>query len=54
MTESRSPLTEEMLAEMLRDAEREHALYEAKLGHRDEDWQLWYARHMLPRIQNLR
>ncbi len=53
MTESKSPLTEEVLAEILRDAEREHALYEDKLGRRDANWQLWYARYMLPRIQNL-
>jgi hypothetical protein len=40
-------LTEEKLAELLRQAERAHGEYERELGRRDEDWPAWYARYIL-------
>ena len=38
------------LADMLREAEIAHGGYEKKLGHRDEDWPKWYARHIIDRL----
>lgn len=32
------------LAQALKRAEDAHGEFEAKLGHRDDDWPLWYAR----------
>jgi hypothetical protein len=46
-------ITAEELADLLRDAERAHGAYEAQLGHRDNDWPIWYARHILPRLEEL-
>jgi len=43
-------LTQEQLAELLRDAERAHAEYERELGIRDEDWPDWYAAYILGRL----
>jgi len=43
-------LTQEQLAELLRDAERAHAEYERELGTRDEDWPDWYAAYILERL----
>jgi len=40
----------ERLADMLREAERAHALYEQHLGHSDEAWAQWYARHIYDRL----
>lgn len=40
----------ERLAEILREAERAHAVYEQRLGHRDENWPAWYARHIVDRL----
>ncbi len=34
------------LAEAMQRAEAAHAVYEKTLGHRDEDWQIWYAEFM--------
>lgn len=45
-------LTKEALAELLRDAEREHADYERELGHRDEQWPEWYAAYVLDRLKS--
>jgi hypothetical protein len=39
----------ERLADMLREAERAHGVYEHRLGRRDEDWPSWYARHIIDR-----
>jgi hypothetical protein len=44
-------LTQEELAQLLREAEKAHAEYEATLGHRDEDWPAWYAQFLLNRFQ---
>ena len=44
-------LTQEELAELLRDAERAHAAYERETGERDEDWPSWYARYLLDRLR---
>lgn len=38
------------LADLLREAERAHGVYEHSLGHRDEDWPRWYARHIYDRL----
>jgi hypothetical protein len=38
------------LAELLRDAESAHGIYEKSLGHRDDDWPDWYARHIYERL----
>ena len=46
-------LTVERLATLLREAEAAHGAYERQLGHRDEDWPTWYARHMLGPLQRL-
>jgi hypothetical protein len=45
-------LTKESLAELLRDAEREHAGYERDLGQRDEHWPEWYAAYILDRLNS--
>src|SRR5712691_3768484 len=46
-------ITAEQLADLLREAERAHGEYEARLGRRDDDWPTWYARHMLPKLRDL-
>jgi hypothetical protein len=46
-----SELTQERLAELLREAERAHADYERELGERDEDWPTWYAGYILDRLK---
>jgi hypothetical protein len=38
------------LAELPRDAESAHGIYEKSLGHRDDDWPDWYARHIYDRL----
>ena len=43
-------LTQDELAELLRDAERAHGEYERELGARDEDWPAWYAGYILERL----
>jgi hypothetical protein len=43
-------LTQERLAELLREAERAHGDYERELGSRDEDWPTWYAGYILDRL----
>ena len=43
-------LTQDELAELLRDAERTHGEYERELGARDEDWPAWYAGYILERL----
>ncbi|HZY98320.1 MAG TPA: hypothetical protein VFE36_01970 [Candidatus Baltobacteraceae bacterium] len=40
----------ERLADMLRETERAHGLYEQRTGHRDENWAAWYARHIIDRL----
>ena len=44
-------LSQEELAQLLRDAERAHGEYERELGERDEDWPSWYAGWMLERLR---
>jgi hypothetical protein len=46
-----SELTQERLAELLREAERAHGEYERELGSRDEDWPAWYAGYILDRLK---
>ncbi|WP_158442501.1 hypothetical protein [Palaeococcus pacificus] len=44
-------LTVEKLAKLLREAEKAHASYEKKLGHRDEDWPEWYAKYIIQMLE---
>ncbi len=48
---SLNDLTQEQLAQLLRDAEKAHGAYERTLGHRDDDWPTWYAGYMLRKLQ---
>jgi len=36
-------INKENLEQLLKEAEKAHAAYEATLGHRDEQWPAWYA-----------
>ncbi len=47
-------LSQQELAQLLRDAERAHGEYERELGERDEDWPSWYARHILDALAQRR
>ncbi|HTU81934.1 MAG TPA: hypothetical protein VMF61_07380 [Candidatus Acidoferrales bacterium] len=40
----------ERLTEILLEAERAHGVYETRLGHADEHWAAWYARHIVDRL----
>ena len=51
---NKDELTREELAQLLREAEKAHAEYEATLGHRDEDWPTWYAEFIINRLQEKR
>jgi hypothetical protein len=53
MTTTPQTLTVEELARLLREAEQAHGAYENQLGHRDDDWPTWYARHMLGPLREL-
>jgi hypothetical protein len=53
MTTTSPTLSVEVLARLLREAEEAHGAYERQLGHRDDDWPTWYARHMLGPLQEL-
>jgi hypothetical protein len=44
-------LSQDELAQLLRDAEQAHGAYERELGERDEDWPAWYAGWMLERLR---
>ena len=44
-------VSEQQLAELLRQAEQAHAAYESGLGHRDDDWPAWYAAYIYQRLQ---
>lgn len=39
-------ISEERLAELLRNAQEKHHVYEQELGHADEDWAKWYAAYI--------
>jgi hypothetical protein len=43
-------LTQDELADLLREAERAHGAYERELGQRDEDWPEWYASYILGKL----
>jgi hypothetical protein len=43
-------LTEERLAELLREAEAAHAEYEQSLGRPDDDWPAWYAHYIVGQL----
>jgi hypothetical protein len=44
-------LTEERLAELLREAEAAHGEHEQSLGRADEDWPSWYARFIVEQLE---
>jgi hypothetical protein len=46
-----SELTEQRLEQLLREAEAAHGEYEKKLGHRDDDWPVWYARFIVQQLR---
>lgn len=46
-------ITKEVLANLLKGAEENHAKYEEDLGEKDEDWHLWYADYILKKFEDL-
>jgi hypothetical protein len=44
-------MTQERLAELLREAEAAHAEHEQAVGERDEDWPSWYARYIVEQLE---
>lgn len=40
----------ERLADLLRETEHAHGLYEKSLGRADANWPDWYARHIYDRL----
>jgi hypothetical protein len=44
-------ITQEALAQLLREAEAAHGHYETQLGRRDEDWPTWYAAYIVSKLQ---
>jgi hypothetical protein len=44
-------LSQEELAELLREAQAAHKEYERETGEPDEDWPGWYAGYMLARLR---
>ncbi len=46
-----TPITQEELASLLREAEAAHASFEEHLGHRDDDWPAWYAAYIVSKLQ---
>ena len=40
----------ERLADILREAEHAHSVYEQRLGRPDSNWPAWYARHIIDRL----
>ena len=43
-------LSQDQLADLLREAERAHGEYERELGVRDEEWPEWYAGYILDKL----
>jgi len=44
-------LTQEELAQLLRDAKDAHVEHERETGEADEDWPTWYAGYLLDRLR---
>ena len=42
---------ENELAQLLREAAEAHHSFESKLGHPDQDWPEWYAKHIVVKLQ---
>lgn len=38
------------IAGLLRDAEKAHGEFETTLGHRDDDWPVWYADYLISHL----
>lgn len=51
---SAGQLTKEVLAELLREAEKAHAESEKKLGRPDADWPAWYTEYIVNKLQEKR
>jgi hypothetical protein len=45
-----SDVSQEEMAQLLREAEEAHAKYERELGQRDPDWPTWYAGYIVERL----
>ena len=43
-------ISEEELAELLRQAEKAHADYVRELGHSDDKWPQWYATYIVKKL----
>jgi len=44
-------LTQQDLANLLRQAESAHGEYEQRLGHRDDNWPSWYAEFIVKKLR---
>jgi hypothetical protein len=44
------PIKIDLLAELLKQAEREHSEYEKHLGERDANWACWYAEYVVSKL----
>lgn len=44
-------LSKEKLEELLLEAKEAHEEYEQELGHKDEDWQAWYAEFIIDKLE---
>ncbi|HLZ61047.1 MAG TPA: hypothetical protein VKR06_29200 [Ktedonosporobacter sp.] len=44
-------LTKEGLTDLLKEAEKAHGEYEKTLGHRDDEWAVWYAGFIVDRLR---
>jgi len=42
---------EDDLAQLLREAAAAHHSFESTLGHPDQDWPEWYAKHIVVKLQ---
>ena len=45
-------MEKDKLADLLKEAEKAHALYEESLGKRDDDWHKWYANYIIKKLEN--
>ena len=44
-------LSKEKLEDLLRETESAHGKYEKELGHRDENWESWYAQFIIEKLK---
>jgi len=43
----------DQMATLLRETETAHGVYEAQLGHRDENWSGWYGDYIAKKLAQL-